>query len=272
MRTIAQISDLHFGRHDAGVVEALLASLQGCACDLVVISGDFTQRARRAEFAAARAFLARLAMPVLVIPGNHDVAPLFRPLTRMFRPMARYERFVSADRQPFFADSEIAVLGIDTARRMPGKNGRVSLEQMAAIRKILGPLPDRLFKVLVTHHPLAVPRLAGVVELAGRARRALEAAADAGVHLLLSGHYHRWASGEASVHVASERSVLVVHAGTAVSTRTRGGEANSYNLLRLDGASLTVAVMGWRDPDGFAEIDRASFVLGATGWKADRTG
>ncbi len=270
MRTIAQISDLHFGRHDEAVVEALLASLRDSGSDLVVISGDFTQRARRAEFAAAQAFLDRLAMPVLVVPGNHDVAPLFRPLTRMFRPMSRYERFVSADRQPFFADAEIAVLGIDTARRLPGKNGRVSLNQMAAIREILGPLPDHLFKVLVTHHPLAVPRLAGAVELAGRASRALDAAADAGVHLLLSGHYHRWASGEALVHMAQERSVLVVHAGTAVSTRTRGGEANSYNLIRLTGEALTISVMGWREAGGFAEIERGSFVLGASGWKAAR--
>lgn len=269
MRTIAQISDLHFGRHDQVVVEALLTSLQASGCDLVVVSGDLTQRARSAEFAAAEAFLDRVGLPLLVIPGNHDVAPVFRPLSRLFRPMARYERFITRDRQPFFADAEIAVLGIDTARRMPGKNGRVSLVQMAAVRRVLGPLPDRLFKILVTHHPLAVPRLAGHLELAGRASRALAAVADAGVHLLLSGHYHRWASGETLAHVASKRSVLVVHAGTAVSTRTRGGEANSYNLIRLDGERLAISVMGWESDAGFAEVGQARFVLGPGGWMAE---
>ena len=272
MRTIAHISDLHFGRHDPSVVEALLADLHRSGSDLVIISGDFTQRARREEFTAAKAFLARLKLPMLVIPGNHDVAPVFRPLTRMFRPMARYERFVARDREPVFVDSEIAVLGLDTARRAPGKNGRVSREQMATIRRVLGPLPDHLFKILVTHHPLAVPRLAGALELAGRARRALEAADDAGVSLLLSGHYHRWASGETIAHVARQRSVLVVHAGTAVSTRTRGGEANSYNLIRLDGERLEVTVIGWQTSDRFAEVGTARFRLGSAGWTLEQAG
>ena len=139
---------------------------------------------------------------------------------------------------------------------------------MAAIRHVLGELPGRLFKVLVTHHPLAVPMLAAPLQMVGRARRALDAVADAGVHLLLSGHYHRWAGGEAPAQVTRQRSVLVAHAGTAVSTRTRGGEANSYNLIRLDGRRLEVAVMGWQPQGGFIPAERQRFVLGASGWSA----
>ncbi len=268
MRIIAQISDLHFGRHDPVVVEALLASLQASDSDLVVVSGDLTQRARRHEFALARAFLDRIGRPLLVVPGNHDVPPLYRPVSRLLRPLVRFDRYVSADRQPLFVDDEVAVLGLGTARGLAGKNGRVSVEQMAAIRQVLGELPGRLFKVLVTHHPLAVPGLGGALELVGRARRALDAAADAGVHLLLSGHYHRWASGEAPAQVTRQRSVLVTHAGTAVSTRTRGGEANSYNLIRLDGQRLEVAVMTWQPQGGFVATERPRFVLGAGGWSA----
>ena len=268
MRTIAQISDLHFGRHDSVVVEALLDSLRVSDSDLVVVSGDLTQRARRHEFALARAFLDRIGRPLLVVPGNHDVPPLYRPVSRLLRPLARFDRYVSADRQPLFVDDEIAVLGLGTARGLAGKNGRVSVEQMAAIRHVLGELPGRLFKVLVTHHPLAVPMLAAPLQMVGRARRALDAVADAGVHLLLSGHYHRWAGGEAPAQVTRQRSVLVAHAGTAVSTRTRGGEANSYNLIRLDGRRLEVAVMGWQPQGGFIPAERQRFVLGASGWSA----
>ena len=188
-----------------------------------------------------------------MVPGNHDVPPLYRPLSRLLRPLARFDRYVSTDREPLFVDDEIAVMGLGTARGLAGKNGRVSVAQMTAIRRVLGGLPDRLFKVLVTHHPLAVPR-PGHAAGAGRSgAAALEAAADAGVHLLLSGHYHR-AGGEAPAHVARERSLLVVHAGTAVSTRTRGGEANSYNLIRLDGERLSIAVMAWRPRAGFTEV------------------
>jgi 3',5'-cyclic AMP phosphodiesterase CpdA len=269
LRSIAQISDLHFGRHDTAVADALLMSLREAGCDLVVVSGDLTQRARRHEFALARSFLDRIGRPLLVVPGNHDVPPLYRPISRLLRPLARFDRYVSTDRQPFFVDDEIAVLGLGTARGLAGKNGRVSLEQMAAIRTLLGGLPDRLFKVLVTHHPLAVPTLAAPLQMVGRARRALDAVADAGVHLLLSGHYHRWASGEAPAQVTRQRSVLVVHAGTAVSTRTRGGEANSFNLVRLDGERLEVAVMTWTALDGFAATERARYALRPGGWTVE---
>jgi 3',5'-cyclic AMP phosphodiesterase CpdA len=271
VRVIAQVSDLHFGRHDAAVAEALLASLESSGSDLVVVSGDLTQRARRGEFAAARAFLDRIRQPRLIVPGNHDV-PLYNLLSRLLRPLDRFDRYVLSERQPFFADDEIAVLGISTARALAGKNGRVSLAQMATIRRVLGGLPDHVFKVLVTHHPLAMPRLTDALDVVGRARQALEAAAEAGVHLLLSGHYHRSATGETPAHVARRRSVLVVHAGTAVSTRTRGGEANTYNLIRLDGECLTISVMACLPEVGFTEERRAHYVLGSSGWTAEPTG
>ena len=176
---------------------------------------------------------------------------------------------ITAIGSPFFADEEIAVLGIDTARRMPGKNGRVSLVQMAAVRRVLGPLPDRLFKVLVTHHPLAVPRLAGHLELAGRASRALAAVADAGVHLLLSGHYHRWASGETLAHVVEQ----ALRAGGAcrdggldADPRRRGQQLQPDPPRRR---ALGHSVMGWDSDAGFAEVGQARFALGPGGWMAD---
>src|SRR3954470_23952955 len=119
MRTLAHISDLHFGRHDPRKVEALLESLDKNRPDVVAISGDLTQRARSSEFAEARRFLDRIRRPVVIVPGNHDV-PLYAVHRRFFQPFAKYSRFVagSGAADSYFADSGLAVLGLNTARRL----------------------------------------------------------------------------------------------------------------------------------------------------------
>ena len=271
MRAIAHLSDLHFGRHDPGLTEALLASIAEQAPDLVVVSGDLTQPARTHEFAAARSFLDRIHPPKLVIPGNHDV-PLFDVLARLRRPFAKFERHIApaAGKSPYFADDEIAVLGINTARRLTGKNGRVSVEQMAQIRRLLGSQPDRVFKAMATHHPLAIPSGSDPVDLAGRSERALSVIAETGVHLLLSGHYHRSFSGELGAELAANRTVLVVHAGTAISVRRRGGEANAYNLIRIEGDRLSIAVMDSSAQGLFRESRIAHYVLEGGRWRPAR--
>src|SRR5207244_6632903 len=156
VRTIAHVSDLHFGREDPRVVEAVLEDLAAARPDLVVVSGDLTQRARRRQFQAARAFLDRFPAPVLVVPGNHDI-PLFDLARRFFRPLGRYRSLVTADLAPLFHDDEVAVLGVNTARSNVWKSGRLSLDQIDGIRARLSPLPPRVFKVLVTHHPFVPP-------------------------------------------------------------------------------------------------------------------
>jgi len=106
------------------------------------------------------------------------------------------------------------------------------------------------------------------VKLAGRSRMALRAIGDSGGHLLLSGHYHRATSGEIAAQVAADRSVLVVHAGTAVSDRLRGGEGNNYNLIRIDGHELTVTVMHYEHAAGFHETDRRTFLWKDGCWQS----
>src|SRR5687767_83793 len=128
MTTIAHLSDLHFGRHDPVLADVLVTQLGKTRPDLIVISGDLTQRARRSQFAAARDFLRRLPGPVLIVPGNHDV-PLYDVMRRFLQPLGRYRRYICADLEPFFCDSQIAVLGINTARSATFSNGRISYEQ-----------------------------------------------------------------------------------------------------------------------------------------------
>jgi len=73
MRTIAHISDLHFPLVDSRVIDSLAKTINDLAPNLVVISGDLTQRARSSQFAAAAAFLKSLQPPRLVVPGNNGV-------------------------------------------------------------------------------------------------------------------------------------------------------------------------------------------------------
>jgi 3',5'-cyclic AMP phosphodiesterase CpdA len=267
MRTIAQISDLHFGRHRLTVAEDLLASVTENRPDLVAFSGDFTQRARHAEFAEARRFLDRIAQPKLVVPGNHDI-PLYDLFGRFLTPFAKYDHYVSPTGVPgsLFADDEIAVFGLNTARSFKRKNGRVSVEQIADIRRVFSEVPRAVFKALVTHHPLGNPAGMARPELAGRSVLALEAIAGAGVHLLLSGHYHKALSGEVAMQVGKS-SVLILHAGTAISTRTRDADGNTYNLVRIAGERLAISVMGWEAGRGFREIRAASYVFDEQRWR-----
>src|SRR3954449_12672383 len=136
MRTVAHLSDLHFGRTDPALIEPLLAALGAVRPHVVVVSGDLTQRARKKEFEQARDFLARIRFPLIVVPGNHDV-PLYRVWERFLSPLGNYQRIVQRDLEPFFVDGEMAVLGINTARSLTFKNGRINVEQMASIRRRL---------------------------------------------------------------------------------------------------------------------------------------
>lgn len=265
MKTIAHISDLHFGRHSDIAAEALLDSIAENRPDLVAISGDFTQRARTAEFAAARRFLDRVAQPKLLVPGNHDI-PLYNVFNRFVRPLRGYDRHFAPLALPLnlYRDEEIAVLGINTARSLTRKNGRISDIQLQDATNIFAPLPESVLKILVTHHPLARPVPWPLHQLAGRAVRAMTVLRQAGVRVLLSGHHHTALSG-GNVEVDASDAVLVLHAGTAISTRTRGGESNSYNLLELDRNTARVHVLGF-DARRFRPIASADYGFDGERW------
>jgi 3',5'-cyclic AMP phosphodiesterase CpdA len=247
-------------------MEDLVASIKKSRPDLVVISGDFTQRAQHVEFAEARRFLDRIAFPKLVTPGNHDV-PLYNLFNRYLRPFRKYDRYIAPLDQPssFFQDDELAVLGLNTARRFTRKNGRLSQAQIAGIARVFASVPPDVTKVIVTHHPLAIPSSEGSLELAGRALAALAAIAAAGIHVLLSGHHHRALSGPVA-EVSSAGSILIVHAGTAISTRTRGIAGNSYNLIQIAHGQISVRVMEWVKGHGFVETNIASYAFEGNRW------
>jgi len=250
------------------MVAALRDDIIAMDPDLVVVSGDLTQRARKDEFRKARAFLDALPFPQLVVPGNHDI-PLDNPLLRFADPYGRFMRHVTREPRPLFRDEEMIVLGLDTTRPSLWKEGRLSAEQIARIREVFCDAPPQVFRVLVTHHPFLPPEGSPGQTLVGRADRALAMMQACGAELLLAGHLHLGYHGDVRRHhVKVSRSILVAQAGTAVSHRTRG-EPNAYNLLRLDWPRVEIDVREGGDGP-FRSRASACYQAGAEGWVTSR--
>jgi 3',5'-cyclic AMP phosphodiesterase CpdA len=136
MRTVVHLSDMHFGRVDPLVVDALRETVATIAPDLVAVSGDFTQRARSGQFRKARAFLDSLPRPQLVVPGNHDV-PLHNVFARFFNPLGGYRKHITMDLQPVYEDDEVAVIGTDTTRSFTIGGGGIRRRELQRIRELL---------------------------------------------------------------------------------------------------------------------------------------
>lgn len=204
-----------------------LAAVEAVGPDLVVVSGDLTQRARRSQFTAARAFLDALPAPWLAVPGNHDV-PLWDVVRRVLSPLGRYRRFIDSDPAPLVVLPGLRVLGLDSTRRRVA--GRLLPERLEPIAGLLEGDPRDL-RVLVTHHPLVRKPLLG-------SQAALAAAVRAHVDVVLAGHFHHF-------H-ATEGDVLALEAGSATSLRE---PRQSFNVLRAESEVVSIETWNW---DGHA--------------------
>lgn len=264
MRTIAHISDLHFGTEDLNVANALLQQLHTDKPSLIIISGDLTQRARTSQFKAAKSYLDQLPKPYLVIPGNHDI-PLFDVLRRFLAPLTRYKKYITEEMLPLYKDEEMAVLGINTARSFTWKDGRISHEQINKIKSVMCEMPDDHFKIVVTHHPFIPPPNDELTDLVDRADLAIQVIDPCGIDLLLAGHLHHGYSGDVRKHYpAAKRSIIVAQAGTAISDRMRG-EPNSYNYITIDKDKFEITVRVYEEGK-FNDSVKVEYVKGSNGW------
>ena len=269
MRTIAHLSDLHFGRVDPAIPPALLRAVTAAMPDLVVISGDFTQRARVREFEAAARFIEALPAPVLSVPGNHDV-PLYDVMRRWLSPLSRYRRYITRDLAPFYADAEVAVLGVNTARSLTFKNGRINRRQIGAAMERFARCGPDVTRIVVTHHPFdASGDRGGGAKRAvlGRTDMAMAGLLRAGVDVILSGHCHTSGIGQTTTrYPLPGHAALLIQAGTATSTRRRG-EENAFNVVRIAGPEVEIECMVWQpDRGAFDSVGSQRFRKAEVDW------
>jgi 3',5'-cyclic AMP phosphodiesterase CpdA len=244
MKTLLQISDPHFGTERPPVVAALRALCREIEPAVVVVSGDITQRARRKQFTAARAFVDALgASHVLAVPGNHDV-PLFDFFTRLVAPYREHRRAFGTELEPELDADDLLVLCVNTTRAYRHKHGEVSAAQIERVAgKLRAARPEQL-RVVVTHQPAAVFRRQDAHNRLRGGEHAVRAWAAAGADLVLGGHIHfPYLLAMHEQLEALERRLWVVNAGTATSSRVRHEADNSVNCIRY--AALEARVQRW---------------------------
>jgi len=265
MRVVVHLSDIHFGRVDLTTIGPLTEAIFRRSPHLIAVSGDLTQRARRREFANARAFLDNLTFPQLVVPGNHDV-PLYNVFTRFLTPLARYRRAITDNLSPVYRDEEMIVVGVNTARSWTWGEGRINEAQVDQLVTHLAAVPRDLIRIVVTHHPFDLPEGVKEERLLGRAEMAMKRLSAAGADLFLAGHLHiSHISHAGERYDIGNHSALVVQAGT-LSIRSRGEEP-SFNVLHIERARVAVERLVWNaDARGFASAGHSEYVHSPRGW------
>jgi 3',5'-cyclic AMP phosphodiesterase CpdA len=270
MITLLHISDLHFGPpYHPEIGEALLRFAGQLDVDVIVASGDFTQRAKEEQFRQARAFLDRLPdVPLVVTPGNHDI-PLYRLKERLFDPYRHYKRYISDELDSVTRIPGAVIVSINsTAPRLAITNGRIHRWQIELADEAFAGTPDDVQRIVVSHHHFAPPPdFEGATAMAA-AKRALDAFTRMRVDLILGGHLHRAYIGN-SLDVYSgadrEHGIVIAQSGTTTSRRGRARERekNSFNVLRLDNRLIRVTHYMYFDPaGGFVPTSRHIFFRG----------
>lgn len=267
---ILQLSDLHFGPpyvSEVGLaVQRIAPELQP---DAIVVSGDFTQRAKRQQFQDARNFIEHLPdVPRLYVPGNHDV-PLYRVVERMKDPHGLYKEYICPELNPVLSLDHAILVGFDsTAPHSAISNGVIHQWQLEAAEKTFAAAPTDVLRIVVAHHHFAPAPDHLRDRSMPKSKRAIMRFVEDDVDLILGGHLHRAYIGNSldfypGVH--RERGIVIVQSGTTTSRRGRGRERekNSFNVIDIFPETMRITHYLYFDADaGFVPASRHVFPRG----------
>jgi len=267
MLTILHGSDLHFGKpFDSHVAEVFRETILRLSPDLLVLSGDFTQRAKIREFREAQEFLKSLPdLPLVVTPGNHDV-PLYRVWERMFAPLRNYREFISTELDTVTSVSGATVVSLNSTAPLRGiVNGRLEDRQLLFAAQAFNDVPEEDLRVVVLHHHLApAPDYESDQVLPGF-QTCLSAFGKMNVDLILGGHLHRAYIANSLDSYPQENGkpgMIIAHSGTTTSRRGRARERNknSFNLIGISGDRIVISQhLFVAEEGGFVPVGTHSF-------------
>ncbi len=255
MPRILHMSDLHFGppflTDRAEAARRLAASRRP---DLVVASGDFTQRAKRGQFQAAADYLRTFDVPIVVTPGNHDV-PLYRVWERLLSPLGLYREYIRDELDEVVRLEGLTIVALNSTWPARPTNGKLRVRQLEFARQAFSEAPETDLRIVVTHHHLAPPPDLERDRVMSRARRALVAFTGMEVDVVLAGHLHRAYIGDSLDFFPGkerESGIVIVQCGTTTSSRGRGREhlKNSLNWIEADREQILVTHYLWKDLEG----------------------
>ncbi|WP_423207468.1 metallophosphoesterase [Paracoccus yeei] len=232
MTRLVHLSDLHFGFDRTALIEPLLDRVNRAGADLVVVTGDLTHRARSAQFAQAAAFLRRIEVPLIAVPGNHDI-PLYKLADRMMKPYRRYRRIIAQNMEPVGHVGQVRVQGINSVDPMAWQRGVISAAQM---RRVVEGIDPDCVNIVALHHPMQ-QRPEVDKQLMRGAREAMALFELQGVQVVLSGHLHIWSAG--AFLPPEGRSVLQIQGGTALCARLDDRQ-NEFAVLDFQGPDLLI--------------------------------
>jgi len=238
------ISDLHAGPpFRLKLAEQVAREAHELKPDLLVVSGDFVQRADFVnQWQTIAAYLKTLPEPRLVVAGNHDV-PLFNPYNRLFRSYDRYKRYITPDLNPVFERPGLAVVGGCTAHGLTVDGGYLSPEQIATLERLFIRFPAGTCKVAVLHHHVVNPPGSKHRNMISNADEAVQLLDRCDVELLLCGHIHvSYVGTTLDVRPNLRQGTIICQSGTTTSRRGHGREKgkNSYNVIEIEDSVIRI--------------------------------
>lgn len=270
---ILHVSDLHVGARGEDAVEPSLGALVAEVDPaLVVASGDLTHRGRPDQHERAASFLQSLGVPVLAVPGNHDIPYSFP--ARFSSTWREFERRWETT-EPVFSTAHLHVVGLNSVRPWRHQSGGVSEAQLGRVAERLRTAPPAALRVVALHHQLVGAPWRTRKRPVARRTHVLEALVESGAELIVGGHIHQVAvceRHEFEVLDGDARSAVVsIAPGLGQPRPRRRGEARGCVVYAADERSLQVETR-IRTGDEWRVVAQRTFPRGTRELSSSKTG